>query len=60
MKLQGMQLLETLESVDKAVQKKPQNLQDCISWARLLFQEYFDNQITQLLFNFPPDQVCCC
>jgi len=57
MKLQGMQLLETLESVEKAVKSRPKEFQDCIQWARLLFQEYFDNQITQLLFNFPPDQV---
>lgn len=57
MKLQGMQLLETLESVEKAVKRKPKDFQDCIQWARILFQEYFDNQITQLLFNFPPDQM---
>lgn len=56
-KLQGMQLLETLESIEKAVLGKPNNFQDCVAWARLLFQEYFDNQITQLLFNFPPNQV---
>ncbi|XP_057312702.1 ubiquitin-like modifier-activating enzyme 1 isoform X2 [Hydractinia symbiolongicarpus] len=56
-KLQGMQLLETLETVHKAIQNKPTKFEDCIKFARLLFQEYFYNQIAQLLYNFPPDQV---
>lgn len=56
-KLQGMQLLETLETVDKGINKRPKTFDDCIVMARLLFQEYFHNQIAQLLFNFPPDQV---
>ena len=36
---------------------KPQTFEDCIAWARLQFQEHFYNNIAQLLFNFPPDQV---
>lgn len=56
-KLQGMQLLETMETLEKAIKQKPNSFEDCISWARLLFQDYFHNQIVQLLFNFPPDQV---
>jgi len=56
-KLQGMQLLETLETLQKAITKKPNSFEDCISFARFLFQDYFHNQIAQLLYNFPPDQV---
>lgn len=29
----------------------------CIEWARIKFEELFHNQISQLLFNFPEDQV---
>lgn len=56
-KLQGMQMLETLETVHKAIQNKPTKFEDCIKFARLLFQEYFYNQTAQLLYNFPPDQL---
>ena len=30
---------------------------DCVKWARLHWQEQYSNQIRQLLFNFPQDQV---
>lgn len=43
--------------LEKAIKNKPSGFEDCIVWARQLFQEYFYNQISQLLFNFPPDQV---
>lgn len=33
-------------------------MDECVHWARLKFEEYFHNSIAQLLFNFPPDQVC--
>lgn len=56
-KLQGMQLLETLETLHKAITSKPKTFEDCIEVARLLFQDYFYNQIAQLLYNFPHDQV---
>lgn len=29
---------------------------DCVKWARIHFQEQYSNQISQLLFNFPPNQ----
>jgi len=57
LKLQGVQLLETLETVEKAINKKAKNFDDCVAMARRLFQDYFHNQIAQLLFNFPPEQV---
>jgi len=56
-KLQGQQLLETLEMLQKAVTEKPKSFADCVKWARLLFEDYFHNTIAQLLFNFPPGQI---
>lgn len=35
---------------------KPTCFDDCIAWARQLFEERYNNQIKQLLHNFPPDQ----
>ena len=50
--------METLDQLKKAmVDERPKNLEDCVKWARNLFEENYSNQIRQLLFNFPPDQV---
>jgi ubiquitin-activating enzyme E1 len=50
--------LETLESIKKSlIDEKPKDFQDCVAWARTLFEELYTNQIRQLLFNFPPDQI---
>ena len=58
LKLPGVQPLEVLESVKTAlVDERPKNFQDCVVWARCHWQEQYNNQIRQLLFNFPPDQV---
>lgn len=47
-----------MESVKRAlVDERSHTIQDCVKWARLLWEENFNNQIQQLLFNFPPDQV---
>ena len=35
----------------------PRNFADCVFWARHLFEDNFCNQIKQLLYNFPSDQV---
>eukprot|EP00105_Crassostrea_gigas_P035764 XP_019919912.1 PREDICTED: ubiquitin-like modifier-activating enzyme 1 [Crassostrea gigas] len=58
-KLPGTQPVETLQGIKKAiVDERPTTLQDCVAFARNLFQEnYINNNIRQLLFNFPPDQV---
>jgi ubiquitin-activating enzyme E1 len=37
--------------------ERPANFEDCVAWARLTFEKLFHNQISQLLFNFPADQV---
>ena len=36
---------------------KPKSFDDCVKWARQLFQDYYFNTISQLLYNFPPDHV---
>lgn len=58
LKLAGSQPLETLESVNRAlVEERPMNFEQCVHWARLHWQEQYHNQIKQLLFNFPPEQL---
>nr|XP_023026513.1 ubiquitin-like modifier-activating enzyme 1 [Leptinotarsa decemlineata] len=58
LKLPGVQPLEVLESVKAAlVDERPKSFEDCIAWARNHWQEQYSNQIRQLLFNFPPDQL---
>lgn len=58
LKLPGVQPLEVLESVKIAlVDERPKTFDDCIGWARCHWQEQYNNQIRQLLFNFPPDQI---
>lgn len=50
--------LEILQSIKTAlIDERPENFMECIAWARNQFQELFANQIQQLLFNFPPDQM---
>ncbi|XP_017780893.1 PREDICTED: ubiquitin-like modifier-activating enzyme 1 isoform X2 [Nicrophorus vespilloides] len=56
--LPGVQPIEVLESVKAAlVDDRPKSVQDCVLWARLHWEEQYSNQIKQLLFNFPPDQL---
>lgn len=39
------------------VENKPLTLEECIVWARLQFEEKFNNSIQQLLFSLPRDGV---
>lgn len=58
MKMAGNQPVEMLEIVKRfLVVEKPNNFEDCVKWARLHWQEQYDNQIRQLLYNFPPDRT---
>lgn len=58
LKLPGVQPVEVIESVKQAlVEERPLSFQDCVSWARNHWQDQYSNQIRQLLFNFPPDQL---
>ncbi|XP_046406056.1 ubiquitin-like modifier-activating enzyme 1 [Ischnura elegans] len=57
LKLPGCQPVETLELVKRAlVDDCPSNFYDCVKWARNQWEDHYNNQIRQLLFNFPPDQ----
>jgi len=53
------------------VTDKPLTFEECIVWARLQFEDNFNNSIRQLLFSLPKDAVsirlnphiiilCCC
>lgn len=35
----------------------PNNFQDCVTWARLFFEKQYNNQIKQLLHNFPSNHL---
>lgn len=49
---------ETLRKIRKAlVDERPVVFEDCVVWARLRFEQLFNNQIRQLLHNFPEDQI---
>ncbi|KAI0100830.1 putative ubiquitin-protein ligase [Nemania sp. FL0031] len=55
---QGGSEKPTLETIrDYLVTDKPLSFEDCIIWARMLFEEKYNNAIQQLLFNFPKDAV---
>lgn len=57
-RLPGSQGLEAFEAVKTALMdERPLSFEDCVSWARNHFQEQYHNQIVQLLFNFPSDQL---
>jgi len=50
-----MDNVEAVKSV--LVDGRPKHFADCVAWARHLFEDNFCNQVKQLLYNFPPDQV---
>ncbi|KAL3536559.1 hypothetical protein ACH5RR_005020 [Cinchona calisaya] len=47
-------LERVLECLDK---ERCDAFQDCISWARLKFEDYFVNRVKQLTFTFPKDAI---
>mmetsp|Transcript_1680 Transcript_1680/g.3589 ORF Transcript_1680/g.3589 Transcript_1680/m.3589 type:complete len:1058 (-) Transcript_1680:364-3537(-) len=50
--------METVMAIRKTlVNERPMSFEDCVVWARLKFETLFNNQIRQLLHNFPEDQV---
>jgi len=50
--------LETLQNIKACVvDDRANSFEDCIKWARLKFEEYFNHNIQQLLYNFPIDMV---
>ncbi|XP_078399311.1 ubiquitin-like modifier-activating enzyme 1 [Cetorhinus maximus] len=58
MALQEGQALEILEGVYKSLDTdKPGSWADCVAWARRHWQTRYNNNVRQLLHNFPPEQV---
>ncbi|XP_041037385.1 uncharacterized protein LOC121274248 isoform X5 [Carcharodon carcharias] len=58
LKLPGAQPLEVLEAAFKSlVTERSKSWEDCVTWARNHWQIQYNNNIRQLLHNFPPDQV---
>lgn len=56
--LQPNAKVETLRKIRKTlVDERPVTFEDCVVWARLTFETLFNNQIRQLLHNFPPEQL---
>ena len=54
----GNSKFDTVMSIRKTlVDERPVSFEDCVVWARLKFETLFNNQIRQLLHNFPEDQV---
>lgn len=49
------QVLEMIQSF--LVADKPLTFEECIQWARLEFEKQYNNNIQQLLFNFPKDSM---
>ena len=54
-KLSGNQPIETLEAVKKVLSERATSFVECVKWARLYFDQQYNHQIHQLLYNFPPD-----
>ncbi|KAL3954003.1 hypothetical protein ACCO45_011959 [Purpureocillium lilacinum] len=53
---QGGNQKETLETIRNFLTtERPRTFEDCIAWARMLFETEFSNKIQQLLYNFPKD-----
>ncbi|XP_076912433.1 ubiquitin-activating enzyme E1 1-like [Bidens hawaiensis] len=52
------QARDNLERVLECLEKERcESFQDCITWARLKFEDYFANRVKQLTFTFPEDSV---
>jgi ubiquitin-activating enzyme E1 len=54
---QNMKLSTLHRMHDALVLSRPTTFSDCVSWARLKFEEMFSNSLLQLLHNFPLDRV---
>lgn len=58
LKQPGAQPGEAIDAIrDCLVLNRPMYFADCVKWARLRFEDLFQNTILQLLFIFPPTQV---
>lgn len=53
----GQQREQISQIVSYLVKNKPLTFEECIVWARLQFEEKYNNDIRQLLFSLPKDAV---
>ena len=53
----GVIELKVIKEAYKMFKKKPENLKDCLRFARLVFQKYFHNKIRQLMYVYPLDHI---
>ncbi|XP_022034390.1 ubiquitin-activating enzyme E1 1 isoform X1 [Helianthus annuus] len=52
------QARDNLERVLECLERERcESFEDCITWARLKFEDYFANRVKQLTFTFPEDSV---
>uniref|UniRef100_A0A1D1Y6H3 E1 ubiquitin-activating enzyme n=2 Tax=Anthurium amnicola TaxID=1678845 RepID=A0A1D1Y6H3_9ARAE len=52
------QARDVLEHIIECLDKERcETFQDCVTWARLKFEDYFSNRVKQLAFIFPEDSV---
>lgn len=47
-----------LVKIRQSLENRPLSFEQCIEWARLKFQEEYNNDIQQLLYSLPRDMVC--
>lgn len=57
LKYSGQQKEQVEQIVSYLVTNKPITFEECIVWARLQFEEKYNNAIRQLLFSLPADAV---
>ncbi|GJE84100.1 ubiquitin activating enzyme [Phanerochaete sordida] len=57
LKYSGQQREQVEQLVSYLVSNKPLTFEECIIWARLQFEEKYNNAIRQLLFSLPKDAV---
>lgn len=48
---------EQLKQIERFLVNRPTTFAECIQWARLQFENDYVNEINQLLYNLPKDQV---
>ena len=57
LKYSGQQKEQIEQIASYLVQHRPITFEECIVWARLQFEEKYNNTIRQLLFSLPKDAV---
>lgn len=48
---------EQLKQIERYLVDRPTTFAECVQWARLQFQHDYSDEISQLLYNLPKDQV---